>query len=320
MRHYLLGLTCVVAVVASASPARADDDEKATADYKVLAQWLTDQAKTPKKPDEKKAFLLEWETRLRAFLKDHPAAGSETRWVKGWLGEDLYNLNKLDESISIFEELLKATEEDQHALARKGIIECLIMKKDLKGARTRLDGFLKEHGDEEALPKLDEHLKHLETAANVKVGAEAPPVKTKGADGKDVELASFKGKIVVLHFWTTAKCKQDLPAVKAAYADLHAKGVEVIGIDFLEKDWDAYKKLVEKEQLSWPLITGKEALAVSRDFGIKHVPCVMLVGKDGKLLSLEVRIDLIADSVKAAADGKPLPTAPHAPPKGSDGE
>src|SRR5439155_1493767 len=73
-------------------------------------------------------------------------------------------------------------------------------KKDVKAARARLDGYLKDHPDEADLKTLDEAIKrgekHAEAVKTVKAGAPAPDIKTKTVDGADFTLEALKGKIV----------------------------------------------------------------------------------------------------------------------------
>jgi hypothetical protein len=46
-------------------------------------------------------------------------------------------------------------------------------------------------------------------------------------DGREVDLANMKGKVVLVDFWES---DQELPQVKAAYDKFHAQDFEVIGI------------------------------------------------------------------------------------------
>ncbi len=320
MRRFVAVVALATVVVAGS--ARADDDPKAADDYKALVEWLSKQEK-PKDAKEVAAQRAEKEKHCRAFLKDHPDAGATTLTVKSVLADVLLKWKKYDESISLWEEVLKATDEEHHAEARSEIVECLVGKKDLKGARARLDAFLKDHPDEERLVQLDTYLKGIENRRPLKVGDDAPPIKTKGTDDKEIDLAAFKGKVVLLYFWTT-KASTDLADLKKLYADLHPKGLELIGIDYLDKDLDAYKTVVEKEQIPWPLVTQKAALAIAQAYGATTLPHLMLVGKDGKILSLGLpkNMELVVQSVKAAMDGKPLPKpkAPQGKPETSGDE
>lgn len=307
----LLGSAATVALVA---PARADDaakTEKATADYKAIEKWTEEQK--PKTADDGKALRTELAKKLRAFLKEHPDAGRPTLVGKNSLASLLSVDLRTDEAIALYEDNLKSQDDEFQQRARHGIIKALIAKKDTKGARTRLDAFMKERADDKNLVELDDYLKKLETAkppAPLKVGAAAPAIKAKGTDDKDFDLAGWKGKIVLIDFWATwcPPCTKELPALKKLFAELHDKGFEVVGVDCFEKDWDAYKTFCDKEQLGWRQIgKGDDAKKVARDYGVEVLPRTVLVGKKGEILALDLRGDALAAAIRAAVDGKPIP-------------
>jgi thiol-disulfide isomerase/thioredoxin len=73
-------------------------------------------------------------------------------------------------------------------------------------------------------------------------------------------LASLKGKVVLINFWTFAciNCQRTLPHVKDLYAKYHDKGFEIVGIhtpefDY-EKELDNIKKAVKEEGITWPVV------------------------------------------------------------------
>lgn len=81
---------------------------------------------------------------------------------------------------------------------------------------------------------------------------------------KPITMASRKGKVTVVHFWTFAciNCKHNLPAIQHIYEKFKDRGVEVISIHTPElaeeKDVANVKKAVEKYGIKYPvLIDGK---------------------------------------------------------------
>jgi thiol-disulfide isomerase/thioredoxin len=114
-------------------------------------------------------------------------------------------------------------------------------------------------------------------------------------DGRTVNLAAMKGKVVLVDFWATwcGPCIAELPHVKAVYEKLHARGFEIIGIS-LDQDKDALVGFVEKQGMSWPqFFDGKGwENELAQRFGINSIPTLWLVDKKGVLRDIEARGNL----------------------------
>ena len=63
-------------------------------------------------------------------------------------------------------------------------------------------------------------------------GEPAPSTPFKDADGKDVTLADFRGKVVVMNLWATwcAPCRKEMPTLAALAALEHGKPVQVLPV------------------------------------------------------------------------------------------
>ena len=59
----------------------------------------------------------------------------------------------------------------------------------------------------------------------------------KDTSGKEVRLADYKGKVVLLDFWATwcGPCKIEIPGFIELYAKYKAQGLEVVGVVMLDK-------------------------------------------------------------------------------------
>ncbi len=115
----------------------------------------------------------------------------------------------------------------------------------------------------------------------------------KAVDGRKVDLAKMKGKVVLVDFWATdcGPCVAELPRVKAAYEQYHGRGFEVVGIS-CDTDKEKLESYVKQHDISWPqYFDGKqqEDNKFTTEFGIDGIPHMFLVDKKGFLRFDNVR-------------------------------
>ena len=121
--------------------------------------------------------------------------------------------------------------------------------------------------------------------------------------GKEIDLADMKGKVVLIDFWATCcwTCIAELPYVLIAYEAYHDKGFEIIGISLDNaKDEAKLKSFVKDKNMPWPqAFDGKGwGNALAKKFGITSIPATYLVGKDGKIVSSNLRGPALSSAVK----------------------
>ena len=124
-------------------------------------------------------------------------------------------------------------------------------------------------------------------------------------DETPVDLASMRGKVVLVDFWATwcGPCKAEVPKVVAAYQRLHDKGFEIVGIS-LDHDKDSLLKYTAANSMTWPqYFDGKGwQNSISTGFGIHSVPAMWLVNKNGYVVTTDGRKDLEGQVEKLLAE------------------
>ena len=139
----------------------------------------------------------------------------------------------------------------------------------------------------------------------------APPVgkpldiKFTAIDGRAVDLAELKGKVVLVDFWATwcGPCIAEIPNVKAAYEKLHPKGFEIVGISF-DKDKAKLEGFVKDKGMGWPQYFDGKVWDndYGKKYGIQGIPAMWLVDKKGNLRDANARGDLAGKVEKLLAE------------------
>lgn len=114
-------------------------------------------------------------------------------------------------------------------------------------------------------------------------------MKAKTLDGRQFDLAAYKGKgVVLIHYWADwcEPCKADMDVIKQAQAKYGKRGFYPIGIslDTTEKDALAFLKA---KPLPWVQLyeTGGLEGRLATELGILTLPTMILVDENGKVVN-----------------------------------
>ena len=131
-------------------------------------------------------------------------------------------------------------------------------------------------------------------ASTPKTLANEPEVTFKDLQGKDVPLASLKGKVVLVNFWATwcEPCQVEIPwmiSFQQKYAD---KGFTLLGVAMDDEGKSAVEPFVQKSQfdvdgkkmaMNYPIVLGNDDLA-GKFGGLLGLPTSIVISRDGKVV------------------------------------
>jgi len=130
-------------------------------------------------------------------------------------------------------------------------------------------------------------------------------MKFTAVDGREVDLAKMKGKVVLIDFWATwcGPCVREIPSVKKTYDELHNQGFEIIGVS-LDSDKKKLEGFLAKNEMTWPqFFDGKGwKTSLAQEHGISSIPAMWLVDKKGNLVDQSARSGLEAKVKKYLAE------------------
>lgn len=109
--------------------------------------------------------------------------------------------------------------------------------------------------------------------------------------GDDFDWAKYRGKIVLVDFWATwcPGCLAEIPNLKAAYEKYHDQGFEVVGVN-LDERREAVESFLRRSKLPWvQLFEEGSASPAAQYYGVSGIPFMVLVGRDGTVISTTAR-------------------------------
>ncbi len=112
----------------------------------------------------------------------------------------------------------------------------------------------------------------------------APTFRLADLAGRPVDLASYRGRVVLLNFWATwcAPCRDEIPAIEALARELEGRGLSVLAVNHQEPA-AAVGGFVRRYGLTLPVLLDPRG-EVGERYHVVALPATFLIDPRGSLV------------------------------------
>ena len=146
----------------------------------------------------------------------------------------------------------------------------------------------------------------VEVLSHQIINAECPDFTFIDANGKNVSLKDFRGKIVVLDFCASwcGPCRKEMRSMLTIYNELKADDLEFISVS-LDDSEAKWRKMLDEEKLPWVMLWDKTGFpknsktpsAIQAAYGFYSIPFLVVIDKEGKLAARNVRGEQVREAI-----------------------
>ncbi|MCP4194947.1 MAG: redoxin domain-containing protein [Planctomycetaceae bacterium] len=119
-------------------------------------------------------------------------------------------------------------------------------------------------------------------------------LRGKGLDGRPIDLASLRGRVVLVHYWATwcEPCKEDMKRLRNLLAKNARRKFAIVGVN-LDDQAQSAVDYVRAERIKWPQLHEEGGLEspLAKQLGVFTLPLMMLIDKDGTVVNRSITVE-----------------------------
>ena len=124
---------------------------------------------------------------------------------------------------------------------------------------------------------------------NLEVGSESPDFSATDMQGRPITLSELlDSKVVVLDFWAIwcGPCLLAMPGLQEVHEEFGGRGVEILAVNLGESP-EQIRAFLDENGYTFPVVADQD-LAIGGLFGVGGIPAQVVVGREGRVESIQV--------------------------------
>jgi peroxiredoxin len=121
------------------------------------------------------------------------------------------------------------------------------------------------------------------SSAGIKEAGPAPQFTLNARGGKAINLAQYKGQVVMINFWATwcGPCRQEMPLLETIYKKYNKMGFTLLGVN-VEPDSKPAEDWLKATPVSFPILFDTKS-EVSKMYEVSGMPSTVIVDRKGNV-------------------------------------
>ena len=122
-------------------------------------------------------------------------------------------------------------------------------------------------------------------AYGLREGSEAPPLRLPALEGGEVDLQSYRGRIVLVNIWATwcPPCVEEMPSLERLHRTLAGEGLVVLGVS-VDDDGAALQSFVRRAGVTFPILRDPGRRGPSAAWRTTGYPETFIVDGSGRIV------------------------------------